>query len=263
MLHLIIKLIIKKGCIIMKKATTLLLSLGMLASTSAVIYGAIAEETKNSVYLPHNSWVVAELEEKMTAAHYEPAEGWQDKVSVGYDCVDSGAPNPETMSSVIQNSRGAGLYIPLKKEEEWPEMWLSVEVKFEKPYEVTDIVKAVSAEEQPTEGGHCKIILYNPVSGFETYDNEIAAMEGEQGNVPEAEFTFNAATKIYQANMGGYGYTFGYILEDDQGRRLFWCCKAANEFEKGKFYKLADVLNAYKEYKKRTTGISSWYTRWV
>ena len=38
MLHLIIKLIIKKGCIIMKKTTTLLLSLGMLASTSAVIY---------------------------------------------------------------------------------------------------------------------------------------------------------------------------------------------------------------------------------
>ena len=49
----------------MKKTTTLLLSLGMLASTSAVIYGAIAEETKNSVYLPHNSWVVAELEEKI------------------------------------------------------------------------------------------------------------------------------------------------------------------------------------------------------
>ena len=161
----------------MKKTTTLILALGMLASTSAISYGAIAEETKKSIYLPHNSWVVAKLQEKMEAAHYEPAEGWQDKVSVGYDCVDSGAPNPETMSSVIRNSCGAGLHIPLKKEEEWPEMWLSVGVEFEKPYEIDDIVEVIRAKEQPEKGGYCKITLYNPVSGFETYDNEIVAME--------------------------------------------------------------------------------------
>lgn len=173
----------------------------------------------------------------------------------------SGAPTIETMSSVIQNSRGIGLFVPLQEEEGWPETELYAGVEFEKPYEIDDIVETIGAEEQPAEGRYCKITLYNPVSGFETYDNEIAAMEGEQGNVSEEEFTFNAATKIYQVNMDTY--TYGYILEDDQGRRLFWCCKAANEFEKGKFYKLADVLNAYKEYKERTTGISSWYTRWV
>lgn len=252
----------KKGCAIMKKATTLILSLGMLASNPAINYGAIAEGTKNSIYLPHNSWVIAKLEEKLANTHYKLADDWKDKVSVGYSCVDSGAPTVETMSSVIQNSRGAGLSIPLKKEEKWPAMRLSVRVEFEKPYEIADIVKAVSAENQPVEGV-CKITLYNSVSGFETYDHEIAAMEGEQGNVQETEFTFNTATKIYQVSMDGHGYTYGYILEDDQSRRLFWCCKAANEFEKGKFYKLADVLNAYKEYKERTTGIDSPYIRWV
>lgn len=86
MLHLIIKLF-KKGCIIMKKTTTLILALGILASTSAISYGAIAEQTKNSMYLPHNSWVVAKLQEKIDAAHYEPAEDWQNKISVGYTCV--------------------------------------------------------------------------------------------------------------------------------------------------------------------------------
>lgn len=235
----------------------------MLASTSAISYGAIAEETKNSVYLPHNSWVVAELEAKMTAEHFNPAEDWQNKIFVGYECVDSGAPTVETMSSVILNSSGAGLSIPLKKEEEYPEMWLSVGVKFEKPYEITDIVKVVSAEKQPEEGGLCKIILYNSVSGLEIYDDEIEAMKREQTSVPETEFTFDSSTKMYHVSMDGYSYTFGYILEDNQGRKLFWCCNAVNEFEKRKFYKLADVLNAYKEYKERTTGINSWYTRWV
>ncbi|MGN1034631.1 MAG: hypothetical protein ACI4PK_03485 [Oscillospiraceae bacterium] len=62
------------------------------------------QKKQNRIYLSHNSWVVAKLEEKIEAAHYKPAEGRQDKVSVGYDCLDSGAPNPETMSSVIRNS---------------------------------------------------------------------------------------------------------------------------------------------------------------
>ena len=245
----------------MKKTTTLILALGMLASASTISYGAIAEQTKNSMYLPHNSWVVAKLQEKMDAAHYEPAEDWQNKISVGYTCVDSGAPTIETMSSVIQNSRGIGLFVPLQEEEGWPETELYAGVEFEKPYEIDDIVETIGAEEQPAEGGNCRIELYNSGSSLGAYDHEIAAMEGEQGNVSEEEFTFNAATKIYQVNMDTY--TYGYILEDDQGRRQFWCCKAANEFEKGKFYKLADVLNAYKEYKERTTGISSWYTHWV
>lgn len=173
--------------------------------------------------------MVAKLEEKMEAAHYEPAEDWQNKISVGYTCVDSGAPTVETMNSVIQSSYGAGISIPLKNGTHWFATDVYAGVEFEKPYEVTDIVKDISAEEQPVEGGSCKITLYNSGSNFETYDHEIAAMEREQGNVPEAEFTFNAATKIYQVNMDTY--TYGYILEDDQGRRQFWCCKAANEFE--------------------------------
>ena len=124
----------------MKKTTTLILALGMLASASTISYGAIAEQTKNSMYLPHNSWVVAKLQEKMDAAHYEPAEDWQNKISVGYTCVDSGAPTIETMSSVIQNSRGIGLFVPLQEEEGWPETELYAGVEFEKPYEIDDIV---------------------------------------------------------------------------------------------------------------------------
>lgn len=49
----------------MKKITTLVLSLGMLASTSVISYGEFSEETKNSIYLPHDSWVIAELEKKI------------------------------------------------------------------------------------------------------------------------------------------------------------------------------------------------------
>ena len=62
---------------------------------------------------------------------------------------------------------------------------------------------------------------------------------------------------MYQVSMDGYYYTFGCIFEDDQGRKLFWCRKAANEFRREKFYKLADVLNAYREYKTRRYGFST------
>ena len=55
-------------------------------------------------------------------------------------------------------------------------------------------------------------------------------------------------------------YTYGYILKDQKDKKLFWYCEAVKEFEKGKFYKLADILNAYKENKERTTGINN---RWV
>ena len=85
----------------------------------------------------------------------------------------------------------------------------------------------------------------------------MATMEREAANVPEEDFTFNAQTKMYQVSMDGYYYTFGCIFEDDQGRKLFWCRKAANEFRREKFYKLADVLNAYREYKTRRYGFST------
>ncbi len=261
MLHLIINKLIKKGCIIMKKATTLLLSLGMLANSSIIGHCAIAPKAKNSVYLPHDSWVVAKLQEKMEAAHYEPAEGWKDKISVGYTCVDSGAPTVETMSSVIQSSWGAGISVPLKKGTHWFATDVYGGIKLEGSQDITNIIDVISAKEPPAGVRSCKVEIYNPGSNFETYDHEITAMEREQGSVLGTDFTFNDETKIYQVNMGIY--TYGYILQDDQDRKLFWCCKAANDFEKGKFYKLADVLNAYKEYKERTMGINSGYTRWV
>ena len=78
-------------------------------------------------------------------------------------------------------------------------------------------------------------------------------MEREAAKVPEEDFTFNAQTKMYQVSMDGYYYTFGCIFEDDQGRKLFWCRKAANEFRREKFYKLADeedTDSAHVEFKK-------------
>ena len=245
----------------MKRTITLLLSLGMLANMSVLSYGVIAQETKNSIYLPQDSWIIAKLQEKIDATHYVPADGWKERVSVGYTCMDSGAPDVEKMNSVLQNNRGVGLFIPLQKEKEWPAMELYAGVEFEKPYEIADIIKAVSATNQPTEGGNCKVDLYNSGSSWGVYDREIEAMEREQVSISQTDFIFNEATKIYQVNMDTY--TYGYILEDKDGKKLFWCCKAANEFETGKFYKLADVLNAYKEYKEKTTGINSWYTHWV
>ena len=72
-------------------------------------------------------------------------------------------------------------------------------------------------------------------------------MKQEQTEVPpEVNFTFNEKTKIYQVNMGTH--TYDYILEDEQNRKLFSCCKSANEFKEKKFYKLAD-----EEYKRENT----------
>lgn len=234
----------------MKKITTLVLSLGMLASTSAISYGIITPETKNSIYLPHDSWVIAELEKKIDPKYYTLTDDWKNKVFAGYTCVDSGASktNKNGITSIVKTDRGVGLAIPLKKGEGRLMTDLYAGIIFWKPDEITDIVAAVSAPEPPTEGECYQVELYNAGANFETYDEKIAAMEKEQANVPETDFTFNAQTRMYQVNMNTY--TDGYILEDDQGRKLFWCHKAINNFEKGKFYKLADVLNAYRDFKE-------------
>ena len=245
----------------MKKMTTLVLSLGMLASTSVISYGELTLETKNSIYLPRDSWVITKLEEKLATTHYKPTDDWKDKVSVGYGCTYSEAPDTKPISSVLIGSQGAGLVIPLKKEEDWSVTELYGDVKFENAYAVKDIVAAVSAPEPPAEGGYSMVKLCYSGSRLGAYEREMAAMEKEEVNVPEEDFTFNAQTKMYQVSMDGY--TFGCIFEDDQGRKLFWCSKAINNFEEEKFYKLADVLNAYKDYKERTTGINSPYVRWV
>ena len=242
----------------MKKITTLVLSLGMLANISVISYGEFSEETKNSIYLPRDSWVITKLEEKLAAIRYKPADDWKDKVSVNYACVYSGAPKVETMSSVLRNSQGAGLVVPLKKEDGWTPEKYSASVGFENPNAIRDIVAAVSAPEPPVEGGHCKVELGNAFStDLGADEREMATMEREAANVPEEDFTFNAQTKMHQVSMDGYYYTFGCIFEDDQGRKLFWCRKAANEFRREKFYKLADVLNAYREYKTRRYGFST------
>lgn len=241
----------------MKKITTLVLSLGMLASTSVISYGEFSEETKNSIYLPHDSWVIAELEKKIDPRYYTLTDDWKNKVFAGYTCVDSGASktNKNGITSIVKTDRGVGLAIPLKKGEGRLMTDLYAGIIFWKPDEITDIVAAVSGPEPPTEGECYQVELYNAGANFETYDEKIAAMEKEQANVPEEDFTFNAQTRMYQVNMNTY--TDGYILKDDQGRKLFWCHKAINNFEKGKFYKLADVLNAYREYKTRRYGFST------
>ena len=162
------------------------------------------------------------------------------------------------MSSVLRNSQGAGLNIPLKEEMHGPTTTLGANVEFEKPYAIKDIVAAVSAPEPPVEGGHGIIELStSAITDFGAYEREMVAMEKEAVNVPEEDFTFNAQTKIYQVDMDDHYYTFGYIFEDDQGRKLFWCRYPANNFEEEKFYKLADVLNAYREYKTRRYGFST------
>lgn len=71
----------------MKRITTLLLSLEMLANFPLIGHCAITQETKDSMYLPHNSWIVSKLEEKIHTAHYQPARDWQNKISVGYAFV--------------------------------------------------------------------------------------------------------------------------------------------------------------------------------
>ena len=247
---------------IMKKVVITLLSLGMLANFSLIGHCAITQEAKDSLYLPNNSWVLNKLEEKLTGTAYHPVENWKDKVSIGYACVDSGAPNPETIPSVLKTSGTIGVAIPLDAAQEELGMdLLFAGIEFEKSFEIEDIVEVLNDTEQPTAGGDCKVSIYNSGSGGDTYDAEITAMGKEQANIGAEDFTFDNQTKIYLAHMGDY--TYGYILKDQNDKKLFWCCKAVNEFEKGKFYKLADVLNAYKDDKERTTGINSPYVRWV
>ena len=231
----------------MKKLVVTLIATGVLSVVNGAVVGfGLPESAKNSVYLPNNSWVIDKLQGKFAARPgYNPVESWKDNVMVTYECVDSGTPEEAgDISAIFKKTKTVGLSVPMEDEPFVGPMASSVEVKFKEAI-VNIRAKMVETTAQPAES--CDLELLN-LGSDGAYKKEMEKMALEEVTVPASEFTFDNETKVYSAGMDTY--TWGYILEDKDGKRLFWCCHEVGEFKEGKFRKLADVLEGYKKFEK-------------
>jgi hypothetical protein len=232
-------------------------SVGMLFSVGAFGVRAIDNEAKKSVYLPSTSWVISVLGPMLTPANgYNTAAGWEEKVIVAYGCVDSGAPDSAEMSSVLKK-KTVGLTVPMADEPLIGPAALSVTVEFKDEQE--DIKTVMTGTQAPAEAEYSVRLLNLGSAGH--YEKEIEKMTEEQVHVLVTDFTFDNQVEICSAGMDVY--TWGYVLEDKDKKKLFWCCHEVGPFEGGKFHPLNEVLDAYKRYKKNRKELDAGHTQWV
>jgi hypothetical protein len=242
----------------MKKFMVEAVAAGMLFGMNAFGVCAIDEPVKKSVYLPSNSWVISVLESMLTPeSGYTPAVGWQEKVIVAYGCVDSGALGSTEMSAVFKKTKTVGLTVPMANDPLIGPAALSVKVELKD--EPADIKVAMVDTVAPGADQYSMRFLNLGSAGH--YEKEITKMAGEQDKVQEADFTFNGQVEIYSVGMDVY--TWGYVLKDRDNKKLFWCCHGVGPFKEAKFYKLSEVLNAYKEYEEKSKELNGYNTRWI
>jgi hypothetical protein len=234
------------------------LSMFILIGTSNVGY-CMSENSKNSIYLPNNSWVInklyANLQSTMHAnsLHLE----WRKKVLINYNCVKTGVPEGEFEFRKILEGDCIGLIIPMKDDDPFMgSVALQAIIRFGNYVENEDLIGIMQATAEPRIAYEIKI-MSNIVSN--SHQCNMAKMQEKERDqiVVDMGFVFDDNVKLYSVNMGRCSE--GYVLKDSQNHLLFWCCRGFWDFSREQFYNFKDVLNSYKEYNKqycKNIGIS-------
>ncbi|MDR3046961.1 MAG: hypothetical protein LBU51_05010 [Bacteroidales bacterium] len=235
-----------------KKFMVTTLAVGLLGSMS-MVGQCLHPDAQKSVYLNKDSWVVSQIATKIGPdKKYSGVEGWDSKIVANYSCVDSGTPANGDMKSILKEGAqlSVNLNIPAKMNAiptcdipESKDGILSATVTFKTS--VDNVEEKMGLATLPT-GIKFEVKILN--IGFGSgYDAEFEDMAGKEGQAPaDEDFTFNDKVKIYSVNLGTY--MGGFILKDENNKKLFWSSNGTIAFEGKKFHKLGSVLEGYKQY---------------
>ena len=243
---------------------TLLVLLVIMLNIHTIGYCSISQQTLNSMCIDKDSWVIPKLYEKIQnwhGKHIVPEnESWKESVRTAYVCTNSGSlPESDPIDKVLYGSNVITLNIPIKIKEIDTVIVFGGHMKFKKM--LPSITSVVNASKQPTElkDEDYEIEIENLSFGTnDGYLEDIKTMATKEEDIAKFGFTLDEETTMY--SIGMERYTYGYILVDKSNKKLFWCKESVQNFEKGNFYDLNEVLNAFKEYTAQLGEYSYYYT---
>jgi hypothetical protein len=238
--------------IVMQKLKILVLMLGVMVEifcsfSFGMKVSCLSEAAKSSVYLPSNSWIIAQVERKLQQGGEIPQDNWKEKTMVSYSYLQGDVKNND-LNTVLDNTT-AHLAVPIENGGDIDPTIVSVALKFFKPVENIDAALRASIFPKDTNGIEipCEIIVWNP--GSNGYFREMQSIEAAEGQV-QVPFLFNnEETKLYSVSFGVY--SSGYILIDPANNKLFWCRRPFASFKKNQFYNLNEVLAGYRQHVAR------------
>ena len=251
----------------MRKISAILLILGMVFNLNLVSRCTyISPESLKSAYINKDSWLIKELEEKLSERHNPSKdEHWKEKVLVGYECIDERYPASGDMVDILKKDNVVALSIPMGYDDFLEDdAELAASIKFEGP--VANIVEVLNSPDHPMADVKYTIDFYNLGDNVDDYVKEIDKLGKAITNALATHddvvqsFDFENDVKIYVANIKRY--TYGFILVDRNNEKLFWCRKAVREFEKDKLYKLKDVLDAHAKFARNLAEMLNGHRGW-